>query len=106
MKTEIKSLKEYYNITNIDFGETVVFIKFGAEWCKPCKNLENEINKLYKCILYEVDIDNDEFEDIKQDNNIFSIPDTFVKYKNKTSRFTGFKTVEQLGEIINEITRA
>ena len=103
MKTEIKSLKEYYNISNINFGETVVFIKFGAEWCKPCKNLENEISKLNKFILYDVNIDNEEFKDFMDENNIFPIPDTFVKYKNKTSRFAGFKTIEQLEEIINQL---
>jgi thioredoxin-like negative regulator of GroEL len=103
MKTEIKTLKEYDNINNIDFGETIVFIKFGAEWCKPCKNLENEINKLDNYILYYIDIDNDEFEEIKQDNNIFTIPFTFIKYKNKTSRFIAFKTAEQLEEIVNQM---
>ena len=98
-------MKQYNNINNIDFGETVVFIKFGSKWCKPCKNLEKEIDKLDKYILYDVNIDNDEFKDFMDENNVFSIPDTFIKYKNKTSRFTGFKTVEQLEEIVKQITQ-
>ena len=72
MGVTIKDLSSYNSINSINFGETVVFIKFGAEWCEPCKNLENEINKLDKFILYGIDIDNDEFKDFMDENNIFS----------------------------------
>ena len=44
MSVEIKDLTRYNYINNIDFGETVVFFKFGAEWCAPCLKLEETLS--------------------------------------------------------------
>ena len=44
MATEITTLTNYENINKIDFGEKVIFFKFGGEWCVPCKELEKTWN--------------------------------------------------------------
>ncbi len=103
MATEITTLQSYETINKIDFGGKVIFLKFGAEWCKPCNDLEKNIERISDVILYNISIDNIEFEELIESKGIDSIPYTEVKYhKNKTT-FTGLKTVQQLTEIIDNI---
>lgn len=103
MATEIKDLNSYNSINKIDFGEKVIFFKFGGDWCVPCKQLETNLECIPDVILYNIDVENDEFESFTVENNIYTIPHTFVKYKNKTVDFKGTKSVEELTELISNL---
>ena len=103
MATEVTTLRSYENINKIDFGEKVIFLKFGAEWCKPCNKLEKNMECIPDVILYNISIDNTEFEDLVESKGIDSIPYTEVKYHKNKMTFTGIKTVQQLTEIISTI---
>ena len=39
--TEIKSRDDYLNIIKTNPG--LFIVKFGAEWCAPCKRIEKEV---------------------------------------------------------------
>ncbi len=103
MATEIKTLNMYNNTKRIDFGEKIVVYKFGGHWCKACKDLEENIKNLSDVLVYEIDIENDEFESFLVENKIYSIPDTFLCYKNNEVRFKGLRTTEQLKDLIKMI---
>ena len=103
MGVAIKDLKNYTAINDIDFGEKVIFFKFGAEWCIPCIELEKILVNVDNSLLYHISIDNEEFGSFFMDNKIYSIPDTIIKYKVNTHRFQGVKTIEQINEIINSM---
>ncbi len=106
MAVLINSLEEYKRTMNIDFGEHVVFFKFGADWCAPCKILEQNLKRIpgfNDVIVYKISIDNADFDKFMEENDIFNIPDTFVKYKNVSTRFRGPKTPAQLKEIIDKL---
>ena len=103
MGVTIKDLKNYTVVNNIDFGEKVIFFKFGADWCIPCIELEKILTKVDDSLLYHISIDNEEFESFFMDNKIYTVPDTIIKYKDNTYRFQGVKTIEQINEIINSM---
>ena len=79
---EIESLEHRQKIINENH---IVVIKYGAEWCGPCKKSKPAYNSLCasddskQCIYATEDID-DEYENYPE--NITSIP-TFHFYKNK-----------------------
>lgn len=103
MATEITTLANYENINKIDFGEKVIFFKFGGDWCEPCKELEKNMECLSDILLYNISVNNGEFEEFLEMNEINSIPYTQVKYRKKQLTFFGVKTVAELTEIINII---
>jgi thiol-disulfide isomerase/thioredoxin len=106
MGVAIKDLESYNQINDINFGETVVFFKFGAEWCVPCLELEKIINDIPDSVVYTISIDNEEFESFLTDNKIYSLPDTMVKYKNSTTRFQGLRTRDEIVKIIDDLKKA
>lgn len=106
MGVTIKDLSTYNCINGINFGEQVVFFKFGADWCIPCTELDKILVNIPESMLYHISIDNEDFESFLMDNKIYSIPDTIVKYKNATTRFQGLRTHEQVMEIIEELKKA
>jgi thiol-disulfide isomerase/thioredoxin len=103
MSVEIDTLSKYNIINNIDFGDKVIFFKFGAEWCVPCKELEKILIEIPGVLIYNINIDNEDFESFFEDNNICNIPDTMVKYKDRSDRFVGRKTPEEINSIIEKI---
>lgn len=105
MTVTIENIENYNSIYNIDFGEKVVFLKFGADWCVPCIELEKILECIPNTLVFNICIDNDNFESFFIDNNIFSIPDTIVKYKDSTSRFQGLKTEAEINKIIDDIKK-
>ena len=99
--TEILSLDSYNSIDSIDFGETVTFIKFGTDWCDPCKKLHEVLLGVPMSIIYNVDVQNDEFEQFLSENRIYNIPTTIIKYKKYKTQFAGVRTLEELKKIVD-----
>lgn len=105
MFTLIDSVLKYDTINQINFGEKAVFFKFGADWCAPCQQLETILNDFEYCekILYKIDVENEDFENIILNEDIVTIPVTIVKYAGKTEKFSGVKTKEELIVLLNKM---
>ncbi len=103
MRNEIKDLEQYNSITKIDFGENVVFVKMGAEWCIPCIELEKVLVTIPNSIIYNISMDNINFESFFIDNKIYAVPHTYVFYKNVKDQFAGVRTEEQISGIISKL---
>ena len=75
---------EAYNRLKNDALENnqLVVVKFGAEWCGPCKKIEPVINKLAKeneNVVF-IAVDAEEFDDIDDSNDVKGLP-TFKFFK-------------------------
>lgn len=85
----------------------IIFMKFGATWCGPCKQIApffEKIANVYKsCIFLSIDVD--KVIAISQRYNIQSLP-TFLMYKNgKYYEILKGANPEKLYEIIkNQVT--
>jgi len=59
----IKSVEEFQHI--LSFNPGVVVLKFGATWCRPCKQIEPYLHDVFSTLppnvhVYLIDIDRDE----------------------------------------------
>lgn len=100
-------------ITNIDeFNEIVnssnlTVVKFGAEWCGPCKvmnstieNIENDFNSVN---FVEVDVEEGSNDEIVTQFNIRNIPVlVFMKNGSSLSKSVGALAKDALIEKIKE----
>lgn len=84
-------------------------MKFGAEWCSPCKTIQHTIDELilenpnHEFIF--VDIDEQNASEITQHYRIKSIPTIiFTNNNEELRRFTGVKTKNQIQEYIDELS--
>ena len=92
---EIESLNEFYNI--LQNNKRVVVLKFGAEWCAPCKKIKTHIDNWFQKIAYTdstkniklVYIDVDEsfelYAYLKTKRMIQGIPSILAYYKGNTT---------------------
>lgn len=99
----IESLQSYNDINSIDFGDTIVFFKFGTEWCQPCKQMETILSGMSNSITYVINVENEDFEDFFIENRIYNIPTTIIKYKQDKSQFVGVRTSEQINNMIHNL---
>jgi thiol-disulfide isomerase/thioredoxin len=103
MGITINNLETLNNLKNVNFGENVVFIKIGADWCIPCIELDKVLVEIPDSIIYHISVDNVNFESFFIENKIYSLPHTFIIYKNGTEQFTGFRTGEQINSLIEKL---
>jgi thiol-disulfide isomerase/thioredoxin len=103
MGITIKDLESFNNLKNVNFGENVVFIKIGADWCIPCIELDKVLVNIPDSIIYHISVDNINFESFFIENKIYSLPHTFIMYKNNTDQFIGIRTKEQINSLIKNL---
>ncbi len=81
----IDSIEEYEELVKqASLNKQLIFIKFGAVWCKPCKKIVpflQELSDKYKNHIF-IEIDIEEMENLCDDFGIDSLP-TFSMIKNK-----------------------
>ena len=78
-------------------------VDFYAEWCGPCKMLGPVLENISdKINIIKVDID--KFENLAVEKGIMSVP-TLIFYDDgeEVNKVIGFRTEEDLLEIINEL---
>jgi len=90
----------------------VEMIKFGAEWCGPCRMLKPAMNALTEKYNIEgsaikiTDVDVDKEADTAKQYNVRNIPTmVFLKDGEEVSRKVGVIGEKEIELIINEITR-
>tara|TARA_B110001450_G_scaffold247782_1_gene263236 strand:- start:5458 stop:5775 length:318 start_codon:yes stop_codon:yes gene_type:complete len=105
MGVTIKNKSVLQNTLNVDFGEIIVFIKFGTDWCIPCQELDKIVVNVPNSVVYNVNIDDDEFENVMDEYNFKTIPYTIIKYKKETRHFSGGITTEQVNRLIDDIKK-
>lgn len=106
MGVTIKDLSSYNSINSINFGEKVLFFKFGADWCIPCIELDKILMSVPDSMIYYISVENEDFISFFMDNKIYTLPDTIIKYKNSTTRFQGVRTLDQILEMIEKLKEA
>jgi len=103
MGVTIKFKSVLNNLISMDFGDKFVFIKFGSDWCIPCQELDKILVKIPNSILYHVNIENDEFENVMEEYDFKTIPYTIAKYKKDLRNFSGVMTAEKINKLIDDM---
>lgn len=103
MGVTVKFNSALKNLLNMNFGNSIVFIKFGTDWCIPCQELDKILVNIPNSILYHVDIDNDEFDNVMEEYCFTTIPYTIIKYKKDSRNFKGVITEEQINKLIGDM---
>lgn len=89
----VSSFKEILSLVdNSENKDNVaIIIKFGAEWCGPCKRIQPYCHQIFKnypskIICFDIDIDNDENLELylayKQKKMVRSVPVIFAYVSN------------------------
>jgi thioredoxin-like negative regulator of GroEL len=60
INTSITSESHFYSILEQNPG--LIIIKFGADWCKPCQKIKNDVNNFFvntpsNIICFDIDVD-------------------------------------------------
>lgn len=70
----------------------VFVIKFGADWCGPCKMIENDLHKYYEQLpdnvmkaIIDVDVSFDLYAYLKSKRIVTGIPAVLCYYKGNTT---------------------
>jgi thioredoxin 1 len=104
---EIKSYDEFNSFKNLD-DNNLKIVKIGAEWCGPCRVMEETIhgldeNKITGVLFGAVNIDDDNVEQIAIDYSIRNIPVLlFFKNSELVYKNVGSINAETIYNIINE----
>lgn len=79
-------------------------LKFGADWCNPCKTLDKKLENFNDCDVVKYDVDEVE-ESLLEKYKIRNIPVTILLDENEKEiqRWVGTFNVEEISNKIREI---
>jgi thiol:disulfide interchange protein len=88
--TEIKSRGDFLNIIKLNPG--LFFVKFGADWCAPCKQIEKEVMSKFnnmpdnvQCAIVDIDNNFDVYAFLKTKKMVYGIPTILCYHKDNDS---------------------
>jgi thiol-disulfide isomerase/thioredoxin len=99
----INNLKAFNNSINVDYGDKIVFFKFGTNWCIPCIEIDKILINIPNSLIYYISVDNENFESYLIENKIYTIPYIIIKYKTKIKKIIGIHTINQIEKYIEEL---
>lgn len=78
-------------------------LKFGADWCGPCKALDKRLEGFTECPIIRYDV-NDIHEELADKYNIKTIPVTVLEDDegNQIRRWTGLFNIQELKDEISK----
>ena len=102
MITELKSAEHFKDLLR---SEKMVLVDFYADWCEPCKwldNILNEVDESFSEPLYILKIDSEKYAELVQEYEIKSVP-VLLFFKNNALiwRMNGFLNT---GDLIDKLT--
>jgi thiol-disulfide isomerase/thioredoxin len=103
MGVTINDLTTFNNLFNIDYGDKIVFFKFGTDWCIPCIEIDKILINIPNSLIYYISFDNENFESYLMENKIYTIPYIIIKYCNKIKKINGIHTQNQIEKYIEEL---
>lgn len=103
MGITINDLTTFNNLFNVDYGDKIVFFKFGTNWCIPCNELDKILVNIPNSIIYHINVDNENFESYLMENKIYTIPHTIIKYGKKIKKTVGIQIISQIEKYIEEL---
>ncbi len=79
-------------------------LKFGAEWCMPCKVLNKNLENFTDCEVVKYDVD-DVDEDMLSQFKVRNIPVTLLLNDNdeEVKRWVGVFNVQEISDKIKEL---
>lgn len=98
----IRYLKENEELSSV-LGNDIILVDFYADWCGPCKMLGTVLEGID---LDVIKVNTDVFPKLAQEFGVMSIP-TVVVFKNKqeVTKFIGFRSKEEIIDIINNLKK-
>lgn len=86
----------------------MIIEKFGADWCTPCKQIENTLATLAennKMTLVEYNTDNDKDMELAREKNVKSIPTVIIldEQGKELGRRVGVCTLLEYQEWLNKL---
>ena len=106
--TEINDVQSFETLTKyINFGEKYkIIIKFGTEWCQPCLEMSKILEKIKEdnnfLLMYNINVENNEFSDIMVEYGIIKIPFLLVFKNNQLiNKIDKLLSINEIKEIIN-----
>ena len=85
-------------------------LKFGAEWCMPCKVLNKNLENFTDCevVKYDVDDVDDMDEELLEKYKIRNIPVTIMVDENgeEVNRWVGLFSITELETKLEELENA
>lgn len=89
MITRINSVEEFQQLLNINPG--LFIIKFGAEWCGPCKTIERNVYDFFRgapphvqCAMIDIDECPTLYGFLKSKKMLNGVPALLCYYKGNT----------------------
>ena len=78
-------------LSSLEDNPGLIFVKFGAEWCAPCKIIEEDVKKFFnsmpdnvQCAIIDVDNSIDIYAFLKSKKITQGIPTIVCYYKDNT----------------------
>jgi len=103
MGITINNLKAFNNSINVDYGDKIVFFKFGTDWCIPCIEIDKILINIPNSLIYYISFDNENFASYLIENKIYTIPYIIIKYKTKIKKIIGIHSINQIEKYIEEL---
>ena len=104
----IRQIENIESYNSFKENEKVVLI-FHADWCGPCRVLDNivtklDITKVNDFIFGEINVDDDFAEEITKEFSIRNIPvTTILKNGKEVDRIVGIFKAEDIYKKLNEV---
>ena len=105
MGITVNNLSTYNNLINVDYGDKVVFFKFGTDWCIPCVELDKILVLIPNSVIYHICADNENFESYLIENKIYTFPYTLIKVGKKIKKVIGLHSSDNILEYIEDLKK-